>query len=44
MKPEDCVTGLNMLVAKQFTEQRPEFYNYPDCRELTITPYTKISI
>jgi hypothetical protein len=44
MRPEDCVTGLNLLHNKQFTEQRAEFYNYPDCRLLTITPYTKISI
>jgi dTDP-4-amino-4,6-dideoxygalactose transaminase len=44
MKPEDCVTGLNLLHNRQFTEQRLEFYNYPDCRELTIRPYAKISI
>ena len=42
MKPEDCVTGLNMLLNKQFTEQTAEFYNYPDCRDLTIAPYKKI--
>jgi hypothetical protein len=44
MKPEDCVAGLNLLRNKQFTEQLPEFYNYPDCRELTIVPYRKINI
>lgn len=44
MRPEDCVTGLNLLHNKQFTEQRSEFYNYPDCRELDIKPYAKISI
>lgn len=44
MKPEDCVTGLNLLHNKQFTEQRAEFYNYPDCRQLSISPYSKISI
>lgn len=44
MKPEDCVTGLNLLHNRQFTEQRLEFYNYPDCKELTIRPYAKISI
>lgn len=44
MKPEDCITGLNLLHSKQFTEQLPGFYNYPDCRELTINPYTKINI
>ena len=44
MKPEDCVTGLNMLYNKQFTEQTVEFYNYPDCSELVINPYTKINL
>lgn len=44
MKPEDCIAGLNLLHNKRFTEQLPEFYNYPDCRELTIVPYRKISI
>lgn len=44
MRPEDCVTGLNMLLDKKFTEQRAEFYNYPDCRELAINSYSKISI
>jgi dTDP-4-amino-4,6-dideoxygalactose transaminase len=44
MKPEDCVTGLNLLHNKQFTEQQSEFYNYPDCRQLTIDPYIKINI
>jgi dTDP-4-amino-4,6-dideoxygalactose transaminase len=44
MRPEDCVTGLNLLHNKQFTKQVPEFYNYPDCRTLNINSYTKISI
>lgn len=44
MKPEDCVTGLNLLHSKTFTAQSAEFYNYPDCRQLTIDSYTKISI
>lgn len=44
MRPEDCVTGLNLLLNKKFTEQLAEHYNYPDCRELEIGPYTKISI
>jgi dTDP-4-amino-4,6-dideoxygalactose transaminase len=44
MKPEDCVTGLNLLFEHKFAEQTPEFYNYPDCRTLEIVPYTKISI
>jgi len=44
MRPEDCVKGLNMLEQKQFTEQIPEFYNYPDCRMLHITKYEKIEV
>lgn len=44
MKPEDCVTGLNMLHNKQFTEQVAGFYNYPDCRQLNIIPYKKIQL
>jgi dTDP-4-amino-4,6-dideoxygalactose transaminase len=44
MRPEDCVTGLNLLLNKQFTPQVPEFYNYPDCRKLVIEPYVKINI
>ena len=44
MRPEDCVTGLNMLEQQQFTEQLDEFYNYPDCRKLNITKYQKIEV
>lgn len=44
MKPEDCVTGLNMLHGKQFTEQISNFYNYPDCRSITINSHIKINI
>lgn len=44
MKPEDCITGLNLLLNKQFTAQVSEFYNYPDCREIIIKPYAKINI
>lgn len=36
MRPEDCVTGLNLLNSKIFTEQKETFYNYPDCRTITI--------
>jgi dTDP-4-amino-4,6-dideoxygalactose transaminase len=39
LRPEECVKGLNILTNKDFTEQKPEFYNYPDCRQLTINPY-----
>lgn len=36
LKPETCVEGLNMLESKQFTTQEEKFYNYPDCRTITI--------
>jgi dTDP-4-amino-4,6-dideoxygalactose transaminase len=36
MRPEDCVTGLNLLDQKQFTEQIDSYYNYPDCRNIRI--------
>ena len=44
MKPEDCVTGLNLLHSKKFVSQTKELYNYPDCRLATITPYKKITL
>lgn len=44
MRPEDCVAGLNLLLDKKFTPQVPEFYNYPDCRTITINNYKKINI
>lgn len=36
MKPEDCVTGLNLLEQKNFVEQLESHYNYPDCRFIHI--------
>jgi dTDP-4-amino-4,6-dideoxygalactose transaminase len=42
MKPEDCVTGLNLLAERKFTKQIPQFYNYPDCRQIEIVDHTKI--
>lgn len=44
MRPEECVKGFNLLLNKDFVEQKPEFYNYPDCRELKINTYTKIKL
>lgn len=38
MKPEDCVTGMNILSKGTFTEQiKGRHYNYPDCSKLTIS-------
>ena len=36
MRPEECVTGLNLLLEKKFTQQEDRFYNYPDCRTIKI--------
>jgi dTDP-4-amino-4,6-dideoxygalactose transaminase len=44
LRPEDCVAGLKMLNNKNFTAQIEEFYNYPDCRTITINKYKKIRI
>lgn len=44
MRPEECVTGLNMLKQEKFTPQLEEYYNYPDCRQGTITDYKKICL
>lgn len=42
LRPEECVRGLNMLNARQFTAQLPKHYNYPDCRLASITKPKKI--
>jgi dTDP-4-amino-4,6-dideoxygalactose transaminase len=36
MRPEDCITGLNLLEKQQFVEQIDKHYNYPDCRTIVI--------
>ena len=38
LRPEDCVTGLNILQSGKFTKQvKNKHYNYPDCSELIIS-------
>lgn len=38
LRPEDCVTGMNILQSGKFTKQtRDQHYNYPDCSKLTIS-------
>ena len=34
MRPEECVTGLNMLSNKQFIKQEEKHFVYPDCRTI----------
>jgi len=36
LRPEECVTGLNLLQKQQFNPQLEKHYNYPDCREIEI--------
>ena len=37
LRPEDCVTGMNILRSGKFTKQtRDQHYNYPDCSKLEI--------
>lgn len=37
LRPEECITGLNLLADKKFTEQIESYYDrYPDCREIII--------
>jgi len=36
MRPEEAITGLNLLDEGYFTPQLEKFYNYPDCRTIEI--------
>ena len=36
MRPEECVRALNKLKHDQMLEQQERFYNYPDCRKISI--------
>jgi len=36
LPPENCITGINMLLREEFTPQLPEYFNYPDCRSIKI--------
>lgn len=36
MRPEDCVTGLNLLAQQNFLPQIDRYYDYPDCRTIRI--------
>lgn len=36
LRPEDAVIGNNILRSQKFLPQVSDFFNYPDCRELTI--------
>jgi dTDP-4-amino-4,6-dideoxygalactose transaminase len=38
MRPEEALVGLNKLEHQEFTEQKPEYFDYPDCRKITINP------
>lgn len=36
MRPEECITGLNMLNNNKINNNQEKFYNYPDCRKILI--------
>ena len=36
LRPEECVVGLNLLKEQKFTVQLDKYFNYPDCRSITI--------
>ena len=36
MRPEEALIGLNKLEQRDFVEQKPEYFDYPDCRKITI--------
>lgn len=36
MRPEDCITGLNLLAQQKFTPQLDRHFEYPDCSTITI--------
>lgn len=36
MRPEEALIALNKLEQRKFVEQKPEYFDYPDCRQITI--------
>lgn len=36
MRPEEALIALNKLEQQDFVEQKPEYFNYPDCRKISI--------
>lgn len=36
LRPEECIIGLNLLKKQQFTNQIDKYFDYPDCRTITI--------
>lgn len=36
LRPEDCITGMNLLEQGNLTPQLDQYYNYPDCRKIHI--------
>ena len=37
LRPEECVNGLNLLNEGKFIKQIDKYYDYPDCRNITIS-------
>ena len=36
LRPEECVTGLNLLEQQQFTPQLDRHFEYPNCKDIVI--------
>ena len=36
MRPEEALIALNKLEQRNFVYQKPEYFDYPDCRQITI--------
>ena len=36
LRPEDCLKGINLLTAQELLPQLPEYFDYPDCRSISI--------
>jgi dTDP-4-amino-4,6-dideoxygalactose transaminase len=36
LRPEECVTGMNLLESRQLVDQPLSVFNYPDCRAIRI--------
>ena len=37
MRPEEALIALNKLEQREFVQQKPEYFNYPDCRTISIS-------
>lgn len=36
LRPEECISGLNLLYQNKITPQLPKYFDYPDCQKIKI--------